>query len=367
MLLSSTSTGIKLDGNGYVDVIIAISSKVPQENRLIDKIKEMVTEGSLYLYDALDKKVYFKEATILVPPHWNGTNFAKARTESFEKGPRILQQQQAATHFLRSIIEYQARVGIVLRADNGDALGDELIFLTDGMATDIIADCAPSAIQSGAIIHTLAFGNSADPALTEMANKTGGIFLSPSDDVTSNHLMDAFASLTLSTGDYTNEPVQLESAGARASDWFNGTVSVDQTVGNKTTFVIIYETTFPSIYIQSPSDLIYNTAMQLNPLEVKNFTRTDTGESFVVTTSGTLPNFPPNRITDLSAEIQEDTVLLNWTAPGEDLDQGTDVFFSLHTQKMGTEHTIAEHTPAQCPPVDNSAINQRMMKSPAAA
>jgi len=39
MLLLSTSTGIKLDGNGYVDVTIAISSKVPQDNTLIDKIK----------------------------------------------------------------------------------------------------------------------------------------------------------------------------------------------------------------------------------------------------------------------------------------------------------------------------------------
>uniref|UniRef100_A0A8C1XDT6 Chloride channel accessory 1 n=1 Tax=Cyprinus carpio TaxID=7962 RepID=A0A8C1XDT6_CYPCA len=85
MLLLSTSTGIKLDGNGYVDVVIAISSNVPQDNRLIDKIKEMVTEGSLYLYHALDEKVYFREATILVPPQWNGTNFTKARTESFGK------------------------------------------------------------------------------------------------------------------------------------------------------------------------------------------------------------------------------------------------------------------------------------------
>uniref|UniRef100_A0A673KU12 Si:ch211-116o3.3 n=1 Tax=Sinocyclocheilus rhinocerous TaxID=307959 RepID=A0A673KU12_9TELE len=74
MLLSSTSTGIKLDGNGYVDVVIAISSKVPQDIRLIDKIKEMVTEGSFYLYDALDEKVYFREATILVPPQIDNAN-----------------------------------------------------------------------------------------------------------------------------------------------------------------------------------------------------------------------------------------------------------------------------------------------------
>ncbi|XP_059370713.1 calcium-activated chloride channel regulator 1-like [Carassius carassius] len=747
MLLLSTSTGIKLDGNGYVDIVIAISSKIPQDNRLIDEIKEMVTEGSFHLYDALYKKVYFREATILVPPHWNGTNFTKARTETFGKakiridnanpaygvepytyqygecgaegefihftpeyllndtlielcgsrgrifvhewahlrwgvydecndrieatrcsnnikgqfhgvtagqalqkcciatqtslptkgcmffldrnqitnssimfseglnnvtafcqenghyyetpnmqnkkcgkatwsvifedsvdkdvlcslkplksrppppsfkvvqrkqrvvclildvsgsmqGLRILQLQQAATHFLRNIIEDQASVGIVqfstkastlrnlttidsdttrenlikllpkvadgttnmclglsqglqiLREDNADALGDEIIFLTDGQATDNITDCVPSAIQSGAIIHTLAFGNKASHALTEMAKKTGGKFLSTNDKTTSNQLMDAFASLTLSTGDYTNEPVQLESIGARTSNWFNGTVSVDQTVGNKTSFVIIYEIRFPNVYIQSPSGSVYTqtnmshdvsqktvtlnipgtaehwdwkfsiqttilqaltltvtsqaaqadvppiivkthmnqqfsdgtkpmivfaevsqnyrpvinaevlstldsengsihqlqlldngagadafqddgvysryfTQMvngrsslkvrvknqdghtridvlyvhgcvineQLNPqkppvsdepLEVGNFTRTSTGESFEVKFSGTAPpNFPPNRITDLSAEIQEDTVLLNWTAPGEDLDQGT--------------------------------------------
>ncbi|XDV32648.1 hypothetical protein PO909_003400, partial [Leuciscus waleckii] len=60
------------------------------------------------------------------------------------------------------------------------------------------------------------------------------------------------------------------------------------------------------------------------PLEVGSFTRTATGESFeVVLTGSTPPNFPPNKITDLSAEIQEDSVLLSWTAPGEDLDQGT--------------------------------------------
>ncbi|XP_052473318.1 calcium-activated chloride channel regulator 4A-like [Carassius gibelio] len=453
---------------------------------------------------------------------------------------RILQQRQAATHFLRYIIEDQASVGIVtfstyastlrsltiidsentretliqslptvasgstnmclglsqglqvLQNDNGDVLGDEIIFLTDGQATDDIAGCAPSAIQSGAIIHTLAFSNSAASALIEMANKTGGIFFMARDDMISNQLMDAFASLTLSTGDYTKEPVQLESVGARTSGWFNGTVSVDQTVGNKTSFVIIYEKSFPSVYIQSPSGSIYtqtnmshdgslnivtlnipgtaepgdwkysiqtssnqaftitvtsqapddvippiivkthmnqqfndgskpmtvfaevsqnyrpvinaevwatlesetgsvhtlqlldngagadafkddgvysryftkmvngrsslkvrvknqegqtrfaaeyvpgyviNGVVQLNPpkppgseepLEVGNFTRTATGESFAVKLSDTTPpNFPPNRITDLSAEIQEDTVLLSWTAPGEDLDQGT--------------------------------------------
>uniref|UniRef100_A0A671S898 Calcium-activated chloride channel regulator 4-like n=1 Tax=Sinocyclocheilus anshuiensis TaxID=1608454 RepID=A0A671S898_9TELE len=397
-------------------------------------------------------------------------------------GSIILLQQQAATHFLRIYIEDQARVGIVTFSTDASTLRSlttidsditrenlikllpkvasgstnmclglsqvyrvlyEIIFLTDGLATDNIAGCAPSAIQSDAIIHTLAFSDKASSALKEMADKTGGKFIYASDELTSNQLMDAFASLTLSTGDYTKEPVQLESVGKRTSDWFNGTVSVDQTVGNKTSFVIIYEIRFPSVYIQSPSGSIYTqTSMshdgllktvtlnipgtaepgdwkysiqttsnqaftitvtsqasrddvppiivkthmnqqfndgskpmivfaevsqnyrpvinaevwatlesetgsvhtlqlldngagvvQLNPpkppvseepLEVGSFTRTATGESFEVKLSSTTPpNFPPNRITDLSAELQEDTVFLSWTAPGEDLDQGT--------------------------------------------
>nr|XP_021328580.1 epithelial chloride channel protein-like isoform X2 [Danio rerio] len=762
-MLLSTSTGIKLDGDGYVDIIIAIGAKVSENNRLIDNIKDMISEGSFYLFHALDKKVYFKEATILVPSHWSCKGCGKARTESFEKakikvdyadsddpytnqydecgkqgnyihftpnfllsdtavqtyglrgkvfvhewahlrwgvydetnenkafyysngrieatrcskniegqyfsvsdggslqtcqidpitllpdktckffpnknqntdislmflpsldsvttfcrendhnseapsqqnikcgndatwttifetsvdknhlsslpsqdlthppnttfkvvqrtnrvlclildvsgsmhGNRILLLQQAATLFLRTIIEEKASVGIVtfssqpntlsqltvidsddtrehlirllptsatgstemclglqeglkvLQGDNGDALGDEIIFLTDGQATDNIDACVPSAIQSGAIISTLAFSKDAVKALLVMAEQTGGKFILSNDVISSNQLMDAFASLTLSTGDYTKEPVQLESAGTTTSNWFNGTVSVDQTIGTKTSFTITYETKLPRISIQSPSGLIYsqtqmhhdepaktvtlkvpgtaqtgdwkysilsptlqsltvtatsqaaranvppitvkaqmnqqfsdgskpmivfaevvqnykplikaevwatlesesgtvhelqlldngagadtfkddgvysryftrmkkgrsslkvrvknkdgqarftlqkrggapyvpgyvvNGVVELNPPklsvseelpEVGSFTRTATGESFEVSlTSSKPPKFPPCKIIDLSAEIQEDAVLLSWTAPGEDLDEGS--------------------------------------------
>ncbi|KAF4103939.1 hypothetical protein G5714_014926 [Onychostoma macrolepis] len=435
------------------------------------------------------------------------------------QGSRILRLQQAATHFLQNIIEDQSSVGMVtfstdastlssltridsdttrerlvallpktasgstnmckglnqglevLKKDNGDVLGDEIIFLTDGEATDNLNSCVLNAINSGAIIHTIALGNKADKALREMADKTA------SDDILSNQLLNGFSTLTVPTGDQTKDPVQIDSVGAKTSDWFNGTVSVDQTIGTKTSFTITYETTVPKIYIQSPSGSVYN-QMQMrhdestktvslkvpgtaqhgdwkyniqsptlqsvtvtatsqaaradvppiivkahmnqkfsdgtkpmivfavvtqnykpvinaevwatlepesgppqilqlldngagadafkddgnqngqarftlqkrggapyvsgyvvngvvepNPskppvpaesLVIGSFTRIATGESFeVVLKSTTPPNFPPNRITDLIAEIQEDTVLLNWTAPGEDLDQGT--------------------------------------------
>ncbi|XP_048015954.1 calcium-activated chloride channel regulator 1-like [Megalobrama amblycephala] len=137
------------------------------------------------------------------------------------QGSRILRLQQAATHFLQNIIEDQASVGIVtfssdastlsplttidsestreklfkllpkvadggtyickglnlglqvLKKDNGDVIGDEIIFLTDGEASDDINSCVPAAVESGAIIHTIALGDKADKALREMADKTG--------------------------------------------------------------------------------------------------------------------------------------------------------------------------------------------------
>lgn len=60
-----------------------------------------------------------------------------------------------------------------LKKDNKDAFGDEIIFLTDGEATDNINLCLQAAITSGAIIHTLALGNKAAKALQDMADKTG--------------------------------------------------------------------------------------------------------------------------------------------------------------------------------------------------
>ncbi|XP_062308636.1 calcium-activated chloride channel regulator 3A-1-like [Osmerus eperlanus] len=59
--------------------------------------------------------------------------------------------------------------------------------------------------------------------------------------------------------------------------------------------------------------------------DVGIFSRTAIGESFTVNLPPGVPStkFPPNTITDLNAELVKDRVLLIWTAPGEDLDQGT--------------------------------------------
>ncbi|XP_066525167.1 calcium-activated chloride channel regulator 4A-like isoform X2 [Hoplias malabaricus] len=766
-------SGIRLDGNGYTDIVIAINPAVPENEALIDQIKGMITNGSEYLLQALDKKVYIKEVKILVPPNWRGT-YERARRETYDKaniiidypnpafgndpytkqlkgcgeesdyihltqefllndtlvkvyGPRgrvfvhqwahlrwgvfdeynenepfyfsstkeiqptrcsgeitgqryklmngdtlscredenglptkecqffpdknqktnasimfmqsldsvkafchenehnteapnmqnqkcdgkatrtvifqdsvdrdalktlsplqtppppplfkiiqrsgrvvclildvsgsmqgkerILRLQQAATLFLSDIVEEGAYVGMVkfsthasiispltkiqgkasrdslirnlpttaagktnmcnglrlgfevLQQDDKSAVGDYVIFLTDGEATDNIQDCLQLAVDSGAIINTIALGQNASNVLITMANLTGGTFQTADENLLFNQLVDVFSSFTTSDGDLTKQTFQLVSTGMITADWFNGTVPVDRTVGNSTTFTIIYEKSPPTVYIQTPSGSVYSqihvtnnaatktvtlnipgTAetgdweysflskepstqamtltvtsqaanndvrpvvvkaqmnqlssdgskpmvvyadvsqnylpvleakviatlqsdtghpvdlylldngagadhlkddgiysryftnlttgryslkvqvisqdrapkhspkkhscavyvpgyiedgkVQLNPqkpsvsvqsADVGNFSRTATGESFVVSVPPGVPspNFPPNKITDLSAEIQGDSVLLNWTAPGEDYDQGTAKFYEI--------------------------------------
>lgn len=59
-----------------------------------------------------------------------------------------------------------------LKSDDGQTIGDEIILLTDGEATDNVQDCLLEAVQSGAVINTIAFGPSADNVLRTMANQT---------------------------------------------------------------------------------------------------------------------------------------------------------------------------------------------------
>ncbi|XP_036412453.1 calcium-activated chloride channel regulator 1-like [Colossoma macropomum] len=771
------NTGIKLDGNGYTDILIAINPAVPQNEEIINQIKEMTTSASKYLFQALDNLLFFKEVKILVPPNWSGT-YERIRRETYDKanviidyphpaygdepytkqikgcgeeseyihftpnfllnddlliaygprgrvfvhewahlrwgvfdeyneresfymsdnqahktrctgqitgqryevingkylccrydetglptkecqffpdkeqqastsimymqsldsvttfcqtgehnaealnmqnqkcdnkptrtvifqdsvdkdalqtlkplqsppppptfrviqkqnrviclildvsgsmqGQRIFRLRQAASLFLSEIVEDGAYVGIVkfstaadiissltkiegkfsrhslinklptaasgstnmctglalgsevLKKDDQSTEGDNVIFLTDGEATDDIQSCLQSAVDSGAIINTVALGPAASNVLVTMADLTDGKFFFADESLLSNQLVDAFSSFTMSDGDPTKQTIQLESTGTITTNWFNGTVPIDRTVGNSTTFTIIYERSAPTVYIQTPSGSVYdqndqthvtdNAAIktitlnvpgtaepgdwrysflntestaqtmtltvtsraargnvppvmvkaqisqptsdgskpvvvfagvsqnylpvlgakviatlqsdtghseklnlldngagadafkddgiysryfiklqngryslkvqvihqggvisgshnrnsgalyvpcysvhgqvQRNPekppvnvqlADVGSFTRTVTGESFVAKVPpGEIPDFPPNKIIDLRAEMREDTVLLNWTAPGEDFDQGTAESYEIRWSK----------------------------------
>ncbi|XP_036375560.1 calcium-activated chloride channel regulator 1-like [Megalops cyprinoides] len=149
----------------------------------------------------------------------------------------------------------------VLREDDGDTTGDEIIFLTDGESE---ITCIDRVAQSGAIVQTIALGPSPNAILQNISEISGGKYFVAREKLETNELVDVFSSLTTSDGDLARQTIQLESTGKRAdgNGSFNGIVSVDKTVGNQTTFLIIYETIPPSITIISPTG---------TPCQISNF------------------------------------------------------------------------------------------------
>ncbi|XP_072178776.1 calcium-activated chloride channel regulator 1-like [Diadema setosum] len=76
---------IKLENGGYSDVLIAIVEGVPEDQTLIENIKEMYTSASELLYNASRQHVYWKEIKILVPPTWSPQeHYGVAKTETLE-------------------------------------------------------------------------------------------------------------------------------------------------------------------------------------------------------------------------------------------------------------------------------------------
>ncbi|XP_004480963.2 calcium-activated chloride channel regulator 1 [Dasypus novemcinctus] len=132
--------------------------------------------------------------------------------------------------------------------------GSEIVLLTDG-EDYAISTCFNEVKQSGAIIHTVALGPSAARELEELSKMTGGLQTFASDNVQNNGLIDAFGALSSGNGAVSQRSIQLESKGLtfQNSQWMNGTVMVDSTVGKDTLFLITWTAQSPEILLWDPS------------------------------------------------------------------------------------------------------------------
>ncbi|XP_046501410.1 calcium-activated chloride channel regulator 1 [Equus quagga] len=132
--------------------------------------------------------------------------------------------------------------------------GSEIVLLTDG-EDNTISSCFNEVKQSGAIIHTVALGPSAAAELEELSKMTGGLQTYASDQAQNNGLIDAFGALSSGNGAVSQRSIQLVSRGStlQNSQWMNGTVIVDSTVGNDTLFLITWTSQPPQILLWDPS------------------------------------------------------------------------------------------------------------------
>ncbi|KAM6217084.1 calcium-activated chloride channel regulator 1-like [Rhynchocyon petersi] len=91
LLLGGKSSMVTLTSNGYEGIVIAINPNVPEDEKLIQSIKEMIIEASPYLFHATKQKVYFKKISILIPMTWKSKpDYLMSRQESYEQADVLI-------------------------------------------------------------------------------------------------------------------------------------------------------------------------------------------------------------------------------------------------------------------------------------
>ncbi|KAG9483189.1 hypothetical protein GDO78_009245 [Eleutherodactylus coqui] len=141
---------------------------------------------------------------------------------------------------------------------DGSTYGTEIVLLTDGEDSGI-SSCHEEVRTSGAIIHTIALGDKADPGLEQLANITGGLRLSVTDKVDTNGLIDSFSRIISGNGDTIQQSVQIESTATTIppNQCLTGKVTIDNTVGNDTFFLVTWTSAIPGIVLRDPKGKEY--------------------------------------------------------------------------------------------------------------
>uniref|UniRef100_A0A2K6FA41 Chloride channel accessory 4 n=1 Tax=Propithecus coquereli TaxID=379532 RepID=A0A2K6FA41_PROCO len=252
--------------------------------------------------------------------------------------------------------------------------GSEIVLLTDGEDSSA-GSCTDEVGQSGAIIHFIALGESADTAVIEMSDITGGSHYYASDEAQNNGLIDAFGDLTSGNADLFQKSIQKVgiwtyslqakqdpetltiTVTSRAANSSVPPITVNAKMNKETNsfpspmivYVEVLQGYVPVLganviaFIESQSgntavlELLDNGAgeIEANPprseidentqTSLENFSRTASGGAFVVSQVPGLPLpdlYPPSQITDLEATPHGDEITLTWTAPGDDFDVG---------------------------------------------
>ncbi|XP_068095976.1 calcium-activated chloride channel regulator 1-like [Hyperolius riggenbachi] len=86
----SESSTVKLVDGGYEDIVIAIHPELPEDDTLVEKIKDMVNDATYYLYNATQKRLFIRSAKILIPYTWSRGNYTKKKTETYDQADVII-------------------------------------------------------------------------------------------------------------------------------------------------------------------------------------------------------------------------------------------------------------------------------------
>ncbi|XP_075038537.1 calcium-activated chloride channel regulator 1-like [Mixophyes fleayi] len=142
---------------------------------------------------------------------------------------------------------------------DGTSAGTDIILLSDGEDNNDPTVCFSNIYNSGAVINFITLGPSWDRRLKDVIENTGGQQFLATDNIDTNGLIDAFNGISSDNGDISKQALQLESTAAtlKTKECLNGTVVIDNTVGNDTFFVVTWQSAVPSITLQDPKGKVY--------------------------------------------------------------------------------------------------------------
>ncbi|KAM4722893.1 calcium-activated chloride channel regulator 1-like [Rhinophrynus dorsalis] len=88
---SAKESLVKLKDNGYEDIIIAINPSIPEDLKIIDNIKNMITDASTYLFQVTKQRLFIRSAKIIIPNTWQtDSKYERPKTESYDKADVII-------------------------------------------------------------------------------------------------------------------------------------------------------------------------------------------------------------------------------------------------------------------------------------
>ncbi|XP_062992758.1 calcium-activated chloride channel regulator 1-like isoform X3 [Elgaria multicarinata webbii] len=180
------------------------------------------------------------------------------RTQVYEAGCQFYPDKKQSTP---ASIMYMQSLSSVIAQKYSTTEGCEIVLLTDG-EDSTVASCFSEVKSSGSIIHTIALGPSAEKELNMLADMTGGLKFFATDSLDTNGLIDAFSGISSGSGNISQQSIQLESKGEtiKPSQWLDGTVTIDKTVGNDTFFVVTWSVSTypPGIFLRDPKGKKYS-------------------------------------------------------------------------------------------------------------
>uniref|UniRef100_A0A8C3CUK4 Chloride channel accessory 2 n=1 Tax=Cairina moschata TaxID=8855 RepID=A0A8C3CUK4_CAIMO len=89
-LVAAGEAAAVLRDGGYEGLLAAVHPWLPEDGRLLASLQDMITEASLYLFNATRGRVYFRSMKILIPPTWKDKSYEKPKHETYEKADVIV-------------------------------------------------------------------------------------------------------------------------------------------------------------------------------------------------------------------------------------------------------------------------------------